>query len=1114
MLIPMFQSQPTGPNARSANCARIAAIVVIALGAGVLFGWALDSAILKSVVPGLESMKANTAVCLTLCGFSLWLAESRSNPGVAAARLAAVLVIVIGAITLVEHESGWNLGIDELIVRDPNGAPHFGGRMALLSSIAFLLFGTALWLIQSGRSIALAQTLSVIAVLGSMAILLGYCYHAPILFLPSMRPAMALHTALAFLILGAGVISSRWESGIMTVFSNQTASAVMARRLVPAALLAPPLVGALCLWGQRQGFYGTESGVALFAVLNAAVLLVALWRRAQSVYQLDNERQSVSDKLRISQERHQFQAEAMPQIVWTANPAGELTHTNGRWWDYSGQSLEESLGEGWVKAVHPDDVNVSTESWKEALKSGQRFEMEYRLRRASDQTFRWHLARAIPLRDSNGEIVEWIGTCTDIDDQKKIGEALRKGHDELGDRVRERTSQLAEANELLKAEVAERKRVESKLRETSTLQRAILDSANYSIISTDSRGLIRTFNARAVHSLGYTRSDVVGKRGALFFHDPEEIANRARQLSKELEQSIEPGFEVLAAKARMGLVDENEWSYVRNDGSRFPALLSVTAIRDVDGAVSGYLTVGRDITDRRRIEAELKKTKEAAESANHAKSEFLANISHEIRTPMNGIIGMTDLVLDLELSPMVREYLLLVRTSADALLSLVNRILDFSKIEAGKLDLECTEFSVRSCLEDAHLFLAPLAAAKGLSLTWQIDRELPERLTGDPARLRQIVLNLIDNAIKFTGKGKVEMQVAVFRREAKSVMLEFSISDTGIGIAPENQRRIFEPFAQADGSTTRHYGGSGLGLTISSKIIEQMGGLVSVESEVGRGSTFRFTARFGLPASDNATVKATLAREKPIAGIASSGDPIRILVAEDNLVNQKVIRAILEKWGHRLVLVHNGAQAVAAHAREHFDLILMDIQMPEMDGLEATAAIRKKEAGSGVRTPVVAMTAHAMKGDKDRCLAGGMDEYISKPFDTRDLHRIVTTLGYGASQNKPVLARTVVDRAVLLEELGDDQELLESIVEIFLESTPELLVKLREAVAAEDAELLEKTAHCLKDSVAQFGAARALELTQQLESAGNRKAMTQAGSILRALDREMEQVRNAIRSMA
>ncbi len=559
-------------------------------------------------------------------------------------------------------------------------------------------------------------------------------------------------------------------------------------------------------------------------------------------------------------------------------------------------------------------------------------------------------------------------------------------------------------------------------------------------------------------------------------------------------------------------------------------LSRATTLRLLDEAVSSRnqteqlnAQLHREIAQRKIVEESLARARDEAEAASRLKSQFLANMSHEIRTPLNGVIGMTGLLLDTPLADEQRRFATAIRNSGGTLLALLNDLLDFSKIESGRLRLDSLDFELRTMLDESLAPLIARAQSKGLKFLCSIPDAVPSRLFGDAARLRQIISNLVGNAIKFTDCGEISVTAALVAETNADAVLRFAVRDTGIGIAPEHQPKLFQKFSQADASTTRRYGGSGLGLAIAKELAELMGGEIGVTSRAGAGSEFWFTVRLRWPKSRTCRVGIS-----PNAAKAPTlrNCTARILVAEDNPVNQEVTLGILRHLGLQATAVNNGAEAVDALKNEHHDLVLMDVQMPEMDGLEATRHIRDaRSAVRNQRIPIIAMTAGAMRGDRDRCLDAGMNGHITKPVELRFLIEALNTwlphddLESPRSESPSGISDggighdvPVYDSSGMLARLMHNADLAKSVTCRFLESAPAQIETLRRSLEIGDLATAEREAHSIRGAAAYLGGERLRCAASELEEATRGGDLCVATKLLGDLQKQFEALKEAIQA--
>jgi len=1150
--------------------------------------------------------------------------------------------------------------------------------------------------------------------------------------------------------------------------------------------------------------------------------------------------------LRESEGKFHQLADAMPQIVWTAGPDGYLDYFNERWYEYTGMPRQAGIDRSRKPICHPDDVKKCAEVWYRAVEASEPYQIEYRLRDQKTGEYRWHLGRALPMKDEAGRVIRWFGTCTDIDDHKRaeedrarlativdssndvivgtdldgiitswnagaerlfgytaaeavgqpitflmppaqqieeapIMERLRKGervdhfdsvriaktgclidvsitispirdgadriigfsriarditdrkgaetqirllNESLKRRVQERTIELAAANDALlegavrfraifdaafqlmgllapdgttleanqtaldfggltldevvgrpfwearwwtlSAETQERlkqairdaaaggfvryevdvrgagdaiatidfslkpvldesgqvallipegrviteqKRAAEALRLSEERFRGAFDSAATGVALVDPDGRWLQVNRSVCQIVGYSEEELLGMTWKEITH-PDDLDPDLEQVRRLI------GGEISSYQL--------EKRYIHKDGHVVWTILSCSLVRDADRKPLHCVAQIEDISTRKSFEEDLRRARDEAMAATTAKGEFLANMSHEIRTPMSGVIGMTELLLDTQLNDIQREYAQTIRSSGEALLTVINDILDFSKIEAGKLNLEVTELDLRTLMEEVADLLAPRAHQKRLELTCRIDPSVPDRLRGDPVRIRQVLTNLAGNAVKFTDRGEVNLEAQILDEGQDEATLRILVRDTGIGIPEDHQADVFESFTQIEGGNSRRHGGTGLGLTICRSLVVLMGGRIGVESTSGKGSTFWFELLLGkepggsdrpnsnldglhvlviddhetnrsivretllswacrpeivssgaealarllatpdddpfglvlldheMPGLDGEqTARAIKAAPRftnvPLVLLTSLGSPqacegsgaklffatltkpvrrsqlyntlcrafanlgaaqgrspiatadesklsfpLRVLLAEDNAVNRKVAIVMVERLGCQVDAVENGREAVDRLDPSQHDLILMDVQMPEMDGFAATAAIRKREMGTGRHIPIVALTAHAMAGDNEKCLAAGMDGYLTKPIRPDPLREMLSawSIEKRCSLNEPSADRSAGRRSfdceALQESCGSDPDLIREVLRLMLNGTPARLQQLEAAIATEDSPRVAREAHGLKGAFLTVGAETLATACQELMTLSER----------------------------
>jgi PAS domain S-box-containing protein len=860
------------------------------------------------------------------------------------------------------------------------------------------------------------------------------------------------------------VFSDKWAESIVPdalAYALIPCSIWAAVRFGPRGVATLTLVMAVLAIGRTSQGLGPLSGDTMNLALLKLQAFVGIVATTSLVLAAAlTEKDQVQLALRESEERFRQLAENIPQVFWISDPRQLRTlYVSPAFEEVWGRPRESAFERdgSFVDAIHPDDQK----GVRAALAQQQRGEVtatEYRVVRP-DGSVRWIFDRGFPVKDQAGDVYRTVGLAEDITERKQAQERFR----------------LA------------------------------VEASPTGMLLVDQRGRIVLVNSQVSRLFGHQAEELLGQ--------PVELLVPAR--FRERHPAYRDQFFAAPQSRSMGAGRDLYGQH--RDGAEIPIEIALNPI--TIGKELFILASVIDITERKRAQVDLQRAKEAAEAANRAKSEFLANVSHEIRTPLNGILGMTELVLDTDLAPRQREYLSLAKLSAGSLMNVINDLLDFAKIEAGKLDLHTEPFLLRDGLDLVLKALALRAHKKGLELSCRVAADVPDALVGDPNRLWQIVVNLVGNAIKFTERGGATLHIDVLAQTAQEAALHFTVTDTGIGIPADKLRRIFQPFEQAEPSTTRKYEGTGLGLAIASQLIALMGGRIWVESTVGKGSTFHFTVRCGLASSMVNTTAGSATetdgqRRMPLQSVATRAPArcLRVLVAEDNAINQVLTQELLTQRGHEVRLANNGLEALSAWKEGSVDVLLLDVQMPGMSGFEVATQIRAEEQKTGGHLRIVALTARAMKGDRERCLEAGMDGYLSKPIQLEDLFAMVEGVEERAGDTifaSPVFSEPF-DREALLARLRGNTALLKQMAKIFLEASPQWLEEIRSAIARGDAHQVGETAHVLKGSVGHFEAAAAVAAASRLETMGRANNLTEADAVLKDLENSLSPLCTAL----
>lgn len=850
----------------------------------------------------------------------------------------------------------------------------------------------------------------------------------------------------------------------------------------------------------------------------------------------------------------------LPSLAWMTDKNLECNYVNKMWNDFTGKTMEEVLEEGWDKIIHPDDLNEYLRKRTAAMRKRKNYQQEVRIKRYDDE-YRWGLAVDTPYYGLDGKFSGYIGSIYDITERIKAEEDMERYRKIINNardiilllnldgsiieanksameaygytleelcgmdirkiredwRYNEGQMHEADAEGVFFEAIHRRKdgsffQVEVSSQGISIGDKKILFSIVRDITERKKAELDIRINQEKYYSLFMNMKSAYAyfKIQYNHRHEPEDmVITEVNRSFEELfgmagEQIVGRRFTEIFPNSRGLLEDMKEQYFMEIAQGKSVSLeeyfshiynkwLSFSAYSPYEGEITVIIS---DITEMKKSELRLISTKEAAEAANRAKSEFLANMSHEIRTPINGMVGMVELTLLTELDHEQKENLEMAKTCANSLLKIINDILDFSKMEAGKLTIENINFDLRELIEELIKTYSLRVEEKGIELSYGFSASVPGYLVGDSNRLRQILHNLLGNAVKFTNEGSISLSIKMLHKTESQVELSFSVSDTGIGLEQKDIRHLFQSFNQVERSFTKKYGGTGLGLAISKTLAELMGGSIGVVSEKGKGSTFYINLPFQIGKA---------MKDRPVQAASFSGvkNKLKILLAEDDLTSQKVMLKMLGNKEHSVDLAQNGLEALELFETNKYDLILMDIQMPEMDGLEAVQRIREME-GAGTNTPIVALSAYALKGDKERFLALGMDGYISKPVDMNQLFNTIEQVTNRKEDTCLLPDRIFLTDSGEIRFAGKDTERADVGTEDLLHGIADDVGLLEQAAEKGKLELIEEIAHIIKQQSIDTDCTEVKDMAFKIELAARRGNMDEAVENIQKIKKEVE----------